>query len=217
MPRKLIPIFLALAALLTTSNSVSAAALSKPNVVKVWELFTGQRLEISISDSLSEIETYKATVGLKGLDYSCVTSSGTCQVLDWWPVGDRIITYVYVRNYLQGSQLKVKVNRTLVTNQGGSLQSFVEVSQMTLNPTPYPVRGEVTPEVGKCSFSILNFDKRFDYFFKSYKWEISKAGRVTLYPYPGQTYIPDYISITRKGYVLINALDTYFECHFLHS
>lgn len=199
----------------------SAQQLNKPNIVKMGEIKfpNGSGLAnsfyVQISDKVSELSEFKTKFGVKSYYYQCQTSSGNCSVIDWWINGEEVTSYIYVRDYLQGSLLKVRIDRYLTLNNGNSLNSFVNISDQTLNISPRPVRGPVTPEVGGCSFDILNFDKNFEYFFKSFKAQVSKTGHVTLYPYPGASTIEDYVSIARKGYTLINATETYISCQFL--
>ena len=151
---------------------------------------------------------------IKSLAYSCVVSSGTCVTgFSYDYSQDRYLVGINVTGYKQGSRLDVRIIRkwvSTITNQGGFVES--SVSLKTLQPSPRPARGPVKSEIRGCSFTILNFDRKFTYYFKSQDFTISKEGRVRLFLPPGLSTSQDYISITRTGFTTLNAIETLMDC-----
>lgn len=190
----------------TPSNGTQ---IKKPNLYFEWEKFDGGFLYFRVKDSLRE------DLNTKSFSYECFSSSGTCTI-DWWADENQtILANVFVQGYTQGSLTKVTVRRTVnyyIDGLFSSVSQESSLSTQTFNPLPRPIRGDITSEPNGCSFQILNFDNRNEYYFKAPRWDISKSGRVRLYLFEGTSSIFSYVSVTRKGYVTINAVETEHEC-----
>jgi hypothetical protein len=190
----------------------NALQLKKPNVYFERERFDGGYLSLWLKDSFKDLSEF----GAKNLSYECYVSSGNCTIFNLSKdESQNIWANISIENYVQGALVKVTVLRTFDKYINGLLMEYAQqssVSVETLNPLPRPTRGEITSEPNGCSFQILNFDNRNDYYFKSPRWEISKSGRVRLFLLEWASPIFSYVSVTRKGHVTINAVETEHEC-----
>lgn len=192
----------------STAPSSYAVGVEAPIYDRSFEDISGQSYGINFYN------TFNMTDQIKSLDYSCVASSGSCIVgFSYNYPQERYLVGISVTGYKQGFPLNVKVIRkwiSALTNESGFIES--SISLKTLLASPRPTRGPVKSEVQGCSFKILNYNHKFNYYFKSQDFTISKEGRVRLFLPPGVPTSQDYISITRTGHTTINAIETLMDC-----
>lgn len=187
----------------TPSGNIEAPIFLQSN-----EWLGGQMYNLSFYNNLDFVNQVKT------VSYSCLVSSGICSTsFSFDYLTNRYTALVNVTGYAQGEKLRATIIRkwgSPLTQATGFIQTTVKLD--TLKPSPRPIRGPVSSDIGGCSFRILNYDADFTYYFKHTKIAIGREGKVRIMlNLPGASE-QDYISITRPGYTTLNATETLFTC-----
>lgn len=138
---------------------------------------------------------------------TCAVNVGNCLITQnsGQNSGDMFFGVAEIDGFPPGAIISISLKQF---GPSGSQVASIQQPYTALRQGLQPKIGPVVSIPGGCTFKILNYDSSFKWFAKS-SMKISNDGTAVINTLSATD---EYISTSRNGYQLINALDTLFKC-----